>query len=353
MTHCSLGRVAGLAVLGIFLLLPSGCGFKNAPIPPQSVVPTPINDLLYQTNEKGVRLSWSYPVETINGSPLENIASFALYQAEIPLEDYCGTCPVPFGEPLQIDGGSPIDGKVRKKADYELTLLRPGYKYFVKVRSRSSWWADSADSNIVSFVWYQPAAAPQGVTATPGDGQISLSWQPVTVLTDGSPVPMAMQYRVLRSPNDQDFEPLGKPVATANYVDRRVQNGLRYFYTIQSMMVFKDALINGGISEAVSATPVDLVPPASPLAVTVVRTGVGTKIFWERSDAADIGGYRIYRRTADQDNYELLGEVGQEYTLFVDTKAKEDVRYYYAITAIDRATPPNESNKSKEATLRH
>ena len=353
MKNRSLGRVAGLAVLGIFLLLSSSCGFKNAPIPPQSVVPTAISDLLYQTNDTGVRLSWSYPVKTINGSPLDNIASFALYQAEVPLEDYCGTCPVPFGEPLQIDGGSPIDGKIRKKADYELSLLRPGYKYFVKVRSRTSWWADSADSNIVSFVWYQPAAAPQGVTATPGDGQISLSWQPVTVLTDGSPVTTAMQYRVLRSTSEKDFEPLGKPVATTEYVDRRVQNGLRYFYTIQSMMVFKDALINGGISEDVSATPIDLVPPTSPLGVTVVRTGTGTKVFWERSDAADIGGYRVYRRAADRDNYELLAEVDKDSTLYVDTEAKEDVRYYYAITAIDRATPPNESNKSKEATLRH
>ena len=353
MKNCFLGRVAGLAVLGIFLLLSSGCGFKNAPIPPQSVVPTPINDLLYQTSEKGVRLSWSYPVKTINGSPLDNIASFELYQAEVPLEDYCGTCPIPFGEPLQIDGGSPIDGKVRKKADYELSLLRPGYKYFVKVRSRTSWWADSADSNIVSFVWYQPAAAPQEVTAIPGDGQISLSWQPVTKLTDGSPVTKAMQYQVLRSTSEKNFEPLGKPVATTTYVDHRVQNGLRYFYTVQSMMVFKDTLINGGISKDVSATPIDLVPPAAPLAVTVVRTGVGIKVFWERSDAADIGGYRIYRRAADKDNYVLLAEVGKDCTLFVDTKTKENVRYYYAITAIDRATPPNESNKSKEATLRH
>ncbi len=354
MKKSSLVRVAGLFVLVMFLLLAtSGCGYKNAPIPPQNVVPTAVTDLLYQTNEKGVALSWSYPVKTISGSALEDIASFELYQAEISLEDYCGTCPIPFGEPLTIDGGSPIDGKVRKKAGFQLSLLRPGYKYFVKVRSRTSWWADSGDSNIVNFVWYQPAAAPSEVTATPGDGEINLTWQPVTVLTDGSPVTMAMKYQVLRSVGGKGFQPLGEPVATTDYVDRRVSNGVRYSYTIQSMMVFKDALINGGISEEVAAVPVDLVPPASPLEVTVIRTDVGAKVFWEKSDAADIAGYRIYRRASDKDTYELLGEVDAERTLFVDSKAKENTRYYYAITAIDKSKPANESNKSKEATPRH
>ncbi len=353
MKCCFPARLVQLLSLGLFLLLCSGCGFKNAPIPPQNVVPTPITDLLYQTNDKGVRLNWSYPLKTISGSALEDIASFELYLAEVPLEDYCGTCPIPFGEPIEIDGGSPVDGKIRKKASYELSLLRPGYKYFVKVRSRTSWWADSGDSNIVSFVWYQPAAAPQGVTATPGDGQVSLTWQPVIPPTDESGVTMGMQYLVLRSADGKDFQPLGQPVATTEYVDRQVRNGVQYFYAIQSMMVYQGELINGGISEVVAATPIDLDPPVSPLAVTVVQTGVGIKVFWERNPAADIGGYRIYRRAADADNYEQIGAVSAEYTLFLDTNAKEDVRYYYAITAIDQATPPNESKKSPEATLRH
>lgn len=346
-------RLPALLVVVFFLLFLTGCGYKNAPIPPQSVVPTAITDLLYQTSEEGVRLSWSYPVRTISGTALDSIASFELYLAEVALDDYCGTCPIPFGEAIEVDGGSPVDGKIRKKADYDLSLLRPGYKYFVKVRSRTSWWADSDDSNIISFVWYQPAVAPQGVTATPGDGQVSLSWQPVTALTDGSTVTRAMQYRVSRSGDGKDFRTLGEPVATNGYVDRQVRNGAQYFYTIESMMVYEGELINGGISEPVAVTPTDLAPPAAPLTVTVIETGVGIKVFWDKSDAADLGGYRIYRRAADTNTYELLGAVSAEETLFVDTTATLDVRSYYAVTAIDQATPPNESNKSKEATLRY
>jgi fibronectin type 3 domain-containing protein len=87
--------------------------------------------------------------------------------------------------------------------------------------------------------------------------------------------------------------------------------------------------------------------------VTAVQTAAGIKVFWDRSAAPDLAGYKVYRRTAEQDRYELLGKVAPDYTLYVDAKANASVRYYYAVTALDGATPPNESSKSKEVTIRY
>ncbi len=349
-----IAKLQWLLPLGVFLAFTQGCGYKNSPIPPQQVVPEPISDLLYRTDDKGVQLSWSYPVETIKGAPIDDISSFALYQAEIPLEEYCSTCPIPFGEPLELDGGSTVDGKVRRKASYELTMLRPEHKYFYKVRSRTSWWADSDDSNIVTFVWFQPAAAPEGLTALPGDRQITLQWQPVTMLTDGTEAGAAMRYQVLRSARGKGFSTLGEPLSATEFVDRQVNNGVQYSYVVQSLMVLQNELVNGGTSEPAAATPVDLSPPLSPTGVTVVQTGVGIKVFWDRVEGGGIGGYQVYRRAADRDSYELVGRVDADLTLFVDAAgAGDNVRYYYAVTAIDTAMPPNESEKSQEASLRH
>ena len=351
MKNRCLVRVMGVFFLGASILLAGGCGFKNKPVPPASVVPQAIEDLRYTVNDKGVQLTWSYPVKTLKGSALDDISSFELFRAEIPLEDYCGTCPVPFLQPITVDGGAPLDGKVRRKVTYDSNLLRPGNKYFFKVRSRNSWFADSADSNIITFVWFAPAAATEIVTAVPGDRQISLTWLPVALKTAGTD--MAVKYQVLRSPDGKDFAKIGDPLSATSYLDRQVTNGQKYVYSVQTLSEYKNELAQGGISKEVTATSINLTPPLTPTGVTTVRTDAGIKIFWDRSDAPDLAGYTIYRRTAEQDSYEILGKVEPIYNLFVDTKADEGVRYYYAITAFDGATPANESSKSKEATIRN
>ncbi len=349
----SAARITKTLLFGLSLFLLGGCGYKNAPVPPETVVPQPINDLLYKTDDTSVQLSWSYPVKTIRGAALDDISAFELYRAEIPLEEYCSTCPIPFNTAIELNGGPTYDGKERRKAHYQSSQLQPGYKYFFKVRSRTSWWASSADSNTVTFVWFPPAAAPQGVIATPGDSQVILKWQPVMTLKDGSPIKTSVKYQVLRSLDGNVFGPVGEPVAATEYVDHQVNNGTKYFYTIQSKMVLENELVSGATSKQVTVVPVDLTPPAAPTGVTVVRTDVGTKIFWDKNPASDIGGYKVYRRPAGRNSFKLLGQVEPVYTLFVDKKAEGSVLYYYAVTAIDQANPPNESKKSKEVTAKY
>lgn len=352
MKNRCLVRLVGIFLVGASLLM-AGCGYKNPPVPPQSVVPKPIDDLLFSVGDDGVELTWSFPVQTIKGSSIENISNFELYRAEIPLDQYCGNCPIPFAEPMELDGGSPLDGELRRKATYSSSLLRSGHKYFFKVRSRTSWWASSNDSNIITFLWFQPAKAPEGLETSPGDRQVTLSWQPVSVLSDGSPATMPIKYQLLRSEGGKELVKIGDVTSNTDFVDRQVLNGRKYFYAVQSIMDHEGELVSGGISKKIPVTPVDLTPPLPPQGVTAVRTGVGIKIFWDRSDESDISGYRVYRRAADKDSYETLGEVKSEYTLFVDSGAGESVRYYYAVTAIDQSSPPNESDKSREATVRY
>jgi len=352
MTYQSLAKATGLFLLATSIMAFSGCGYKSPPVPPQTIVPEAVTDLVYTVGEDGVELTWSYPIKTIKGDPIENIATFELFRAEIPLDDYCGGCPIPFAEPIAVDGGAPIDGTVRRKAMVKADMLRAGNKYFYKVRSRTSWWAESEDSNIVTFTWNKPVPAPTGLAAVAKDREVTLSWQPVTANEDGSKLDNPVRYQIMRAVGGGALQKLGKPVDNTSYLDREVLNGRKYFYAIRSVTMLKDEVVEGAVSAKVAAVPVDLTAPMPPSGVTAVHTSVGIKIFWDKSDDADLGGYRVYRRPADKDAYTLLGDVSPEYVLFVDSKADASVRYYYAVTAIDRSNPPNESMKSREATIR-
>ena len=164
MARC--GLPYGIIFLFALVLVAGGCGRKTMVVPPQSVVPAPVEDLSFSLTEKGVILNWSFPQQTVHGETLSGIDSFELLRAEIPVEDYCGGCPQPFGLPITIQGGTlPNDGSGRQ-ARFEDTSLRPGHHYVYKIRSRAVWrGGGSEDSNIVSFVWEKPVRLP-----SPTDG---------------------------------------------------------------------------------------------------------------------------------------------------------------------------------------
>ncbi|PIE63703.1 MAG: hypothetical protein CSA26_11635 [Desulfobacterales bacterium] len=345
-------RVAGAFLVAGALVCTASCGYKTPPVSPDTVVPMAIEDLRYTLEDGGIQLNWSYPVETVKGSVIEDISRFDLYKAEIAMDEYCPTCPIPFGAPIELAGGPCLDGEQRRKASYDFGDVRSGYKYFFKVRSRKGWIADSEDSNIVSFVYYRPASSPEGLSGVAGDGEIKLSWQPVTTLSDGSRVVGKVSYQVLRSVGGKDFLPLGEAVDGVSFTDTSVRNGQKYFYTVKSLMEYQGEIVEGSVSEDISVTPVDLTPPVPPGGIRAISVSRGTKIFWERVDSSDLGGYKVYRRPANRDDYTLLATVDPAFASYVDLEGNGSVRYYYAITAIDKATPPNESVKSREATVR-
>lgn len=346
--------VAGVCLLmGASLLFIGGCGYKNHPVPPETVVPEAIKDLRFDADDKGMTLSWSFPMETIKGTEIENLASFELYRAEVPLKDYCGGCPIPFAKPLEQPGGVTTEDGKKRRATFKMTDLQPGYKYFFKVRSRTSWFAESADSNIITFVWQVPAKAPEGLTAKVGNREIVLDWHPVTSLRDGSPVNKPLQYQVWRSTGGKDFEKIGLVTGKTVFADRNIGENQHYAYQVQSQMKIGEEIVGGGMTKPISTIAVDKAPPAPPAGITAIETGMGIKVFWEKSSEEDIGGYKVYRRVADAQEAVLIGEVQPEYTIFVDKKAEQGVRYYYTVTAIDQSNPANESKKSAEATTRH
>jgi len=340
------------ALLALLIAGLGGCGYKTMPVPPEEVLPKPITDLRYELNQTGVTLSWSYPVETIKGDRLTDISSFELYRAVVPIASYCETCPIPFGTAISLPGGA-IPHTGPRTATYESTLLRPGRLYFFKVHSKASWWTESRDSNIVSFIWNIPPRAPEDLTAHTADGKVTLSWRPVTQHLDGSAIKEPVRYQVYRSRNNADFAQLGSPRDGLSFIDSEVTNGRAYQYKIRAFTIYEKGKVGSGSTATVTAIPVDQTPPPPPLGVKAVRTAHGVKVFWTSVPAEDLKGYRVYRRLPGEKNPVRVGEVSAPSTLFVDPSPPKAGHWCYSVSSIDKSAPANESLRSSETRVRN
>ena len=345
----SLSTVLGLSVLVTVATL-GGCGYKDKPVAPSQIVPKAVTDLQYELNEKGVTLYWSYPRETLTGAKVDEVSSFDLYRAVVPVDQYCKTCPVPYQSPIDLPGGAMPDQGGRT-ASYQMTVLRPGNLYFFKVRSKTGWWSQSEDSNTVSFLWNTPPMAPEGITVSAGDGKNMLRWNPVNRHQDGTPISEQVLYQIHRSVDGAAFAKTGEPLPATSYVDTQVENGKSYAYQVQAVNIYKEGSVAGELSGAVNANPMDKTAPPTPGGVQGIRTDVGIKVFWNHVKAADLMGYKIYRRAEGEGTTKFVGEVLLPYNLFIDKTAPTNVQLSYSVSSVDNQKPANESARSAEVVI--
>lgn len=132
-----------------------------------------------------------------------------------------------------------------------------------------------------------PPSIPQNVSATPGDGQVTIAWNqiPDTSL-DG--------YQVFRftSPADSSPVQINPELITGSfYVDMNLTNIQTYYYTVRS--VDRDGLFSAD-SVMVNATPVVSPPlPASNL-VAGLNPDNTIKLTWSLSPTVGVDTYNIY-----------------------------------------------------------
>jgi len=80
--------------------------------------------------------------------------------------------------------------------------------------------------------------------------------------------------------------------------------------------------------------PLDLRNPQTggdPFQVRVESTPDGPRLSWSQVDVPGMEGYLVYRRVADEEEYELLQSVGKGMTVLVDTSIAPGYQYTYSV----------------------
>ncbi len=278
------------------------------------------------------------------------------------------------------------DSEREQLPDIEIKL-QTKYEYYVISTLGKRKLSDK--SNLVTVQISRDPAPPSGVMAKAEDGKVILRWQPVFLTKDGLKLRSLAGYNVYRSTTSGRYP--DKPVNTTlltdtEWTDAPLQNGQTYYYVIRTVSEPGNPPHESTNSREVQATPRDLIPPAPPTGLKGTFLEDSVRLYWNPNRERDFIGYNIYRSTPEailfrkrsksnlssdllaltfckwylpdartgicrlliprEDGYVQLNDKPFPQASYRDFNVERNKIYYYKVTAMDNALPPNESKDS-------
>jgi len=182
-----------------------------------------------------------------------------------------------------------------------------------------------------------PPAPPAAVTATTSETAITLSWKPPV-----SETPVAFNIYKVGGSDPINTAPVMEPA----YERAGLEFGTQECFTVRAVQKIGTADAESESSEPACITPTDTFAPKAPQHLSAVAAPGVISLSWDANTEPDLAGYVVLRGEAPGDTLQPLTPAPIAATNFEDKTAKPDVRYAYAIVAVDTATPPNRSGPS-------
>ncbi|MGW9530911.1 S-layer homology domain-containing protein [Paenibacillus terrae] len=216
-----------------------------------------------------------------------------------------------------------------------VTGLTNGTTYYFTVRSSNEHGDSSASKEVSAKPHINPPAAPGGLTATAGNGQVALSWNSVAG---------AVTYDVYKGTTLGSYESI--PVATVSgatytYTETGLTNGVTYFFVVKA----SNAGGSSDNSNEASATP-QVPVPGVPVLLPATAGDSRVSLTW--NPMIDSTGYKIFKSTTS-------GAYGSEETTVSGSVYSYDVTglangttYYFVVQATNPAGDSAASNEVSE-----
>ncbi len=357
-------------VLGPAFLFAGGCGAPGEPTPPTPPVPVAVTDLTAHQAGDGAQLIFTLPAKTITGDRL----------ALPPAVEVVRGAPKPDGSPdaksfriVYTIPGSLVENYVSEghvkfidPVAPEEIRAHPGSPLVYVVRTRASKKRASANSNAVSVRMFPVPEAIARLEARVTESAIELSWTAPTRISGGDPITAFSGYRIYRG----ELDPSSTEAASAEFSKAKWksplallapsdENGYRdtvfdfgktYAYVVRSVVPVEDNPIESADSAPAIVSTRDTFPPAAPQnLVAAVLAGatpgsVLVDLSWSINLETDLAGYRVYR-SEQQDTRGTLSTPDLLLApAYSDTSVEPGHRYWYSVTAVDRAGNESESS---------
>jgi len=176
------------------------------------------------------------------------------------------------------------------------------------------------DETTIVTKQYSSPAVPEGLTATPGEKLITLSWRPVSgagsynIYWDTSPLVNTTSNSIIG--------------ASSPYRHERLDAGVTYYYIVAAMNMEGE----GPASAEVSASPLTgTLLPAAPGGITVTGANGEAVISWRPVEGAS--SYNLYWNTSGTVSTSDSVIIGTG-SPFTHSSLSDSTSYFYAVTAV-------------------
>lgn len=362
-------RAAALLALSVCLLacaLAAGCAAPGEPTARHPVVPVAVTDLAARQYGNAFALTFTLPARSMDREALAEHPAIEIYRAALPpgaapdkkttwrlaftipseqVDPYLKAGHVEFHDPLTAD-------------DFARAA---GSSMAYKVRTRAARARASGDSNIVMARIYPAPEAPRDARVEVTESALVVLWTEAAMPPGAS----SRTYRVYRAETESDQQnppqdlskvklktplELAGTSPSAEFRDSHIEAGTPYVYTVRSVAQFGADLVESADSAPVVVTPRDVFPPGAPtnIEITIVpatpQASAYVELSWAISTEGDLAGYSVYRSEAEDSPGERVSTDILPSPTFRDISVVPGRRYYYRVSALDRAG--NESPKS-------
>jgi len=230
----------------------------------------------------------------------------------------------------------------------------PGSSAAFKIRARAVRARASADSNIVTARIYAAPEVPREVHVEVTESALIVHWTAAAPQSGNS----SLTYRVYRGvaepgetniPQNVSQAKLKSPLdlqgssSETEFRDVHFEFGTPYIYTVRSVTQYGTDSVESADSVPTLIAPRDIFPPATPMGLEIAVISASPQVptyvelSWAISMEEDLAGYFVYRSDREDTPGERINGEILPSPAFRDISVQPGKRYYYRVSALDRA----------------